>query len=75
MIEGSGQLSSTIPAESAKRPCVSLVIDERTIERRHFLDIMVLAPSSRLPPFLTAEDHRSLVAQAIEQLTLLAVKV
>jgi hypothetical protein len=63
---------------------VSLAIDAGTIERGHFLDIMILAPYSQLRPFLynspenerlAAEDYGSLVAQTIEQLKRLAVKV
>jgi hypothetical protein len=77
MIEESTLVSEMIVASYAKRPCVSLAIDAGTIERRHFLDLMILAPYSRLKPFLydslenerlTSEDYGELVAQTIEEL-------
>jgi hypothetical protein len=64
-------LSHTILVDDPKRPCVSLVIDAGTIERRHFLDLMILAPDIGLRSFLydslenerlTADDYGKLVA-------------
>jgi hypothetical protein len=84
IIEELDQLTCRILAEVAKRPCASLTSDAGTIERRHLLDVMILAPSSRLRQFLsnslenerlTAEDYGSLVAETIEQHKPLAVKV
>jgi hypothetical protein len=83
IIEGSNRLSATIIAKYAKRHCVPLVIDAATIERRHFPDLMVLAPYSGLrsilynsleEELLTADDYGCLVAQAIEELRWKGVK-
>jgi hypothetical protein len=61
----------------AKRPYVSLVIDAGTFERRHFLDIMILASYSNLRPFLydaheqdalTSEDYGRISAEIIPEL-------
>jgi hypothetical protein len=41
-----------------KRPCVSRTIDAGTIERRHFLDIMILAPTATYAPFFTMQTSR-----------------
>jgi hypothetical protein len=83
-IEELNRLIATIPAEYAKRPCVSLVSDAGTIERRVFLDLMVFAPYSRLRPFsfdslekerLTVDDYARLAAQAREEFKRKGVKV
>jgi hypothetical protein len=77
-------LSHTILVDYVKRPCVSLIIDAGTIERRHFLDLMIFAPYSGLRPFLydslenerlTVDDSGQLVAQAIEELKTQGVRV
>jgi hypothetical protein len=68
----------------AKRPCVSLAIDAGTIERRHFLDIMILAPYSNLPPFLydaheqdasISEDYGRIIAGIIRELKTKGIRV
>jgi hypothetical protein len=60
----------------AKRPCVSLAIDAGTIERSHFLNIMIFAPYSNLCPFLddaheqealTSEDYGLIIAEIIRE--------
>jgi hypothetical protein len=84
IIEEADILSHTILVDYAKRVCVSLVIDRGTIERRHFLDLMILAPYRGLRPFLydslenkrlKADDDGQLVAQAIEELKTRGVRV
>jgi hypothetical protein len=84
IIDETSILSDTILADYAKRPCVSLVIDAGTIERRPFLDLMILAPYRGLRPFtydslenerLTADDHGQFVAQTIEKLRTQGVEV
>jgi hypothetical protein len=64
-------------AEFAREPSVSIAIDTGTMERRHFLDIMLLAPHTDTKPFLfraveeeslTLEIYGSIVAQAISDL-------
>jgi hypothetical protein len=52
MIDESTIERNDVIEEFAKRPCVSLAIEAGTIERRHFLDVMILAPYSNLCPFL-----------------------
>jgi hypothetical protein len=84
MITESAALTAAILAEFAKRPCASMAIDAATIERCHFLDIMLLAPYSSPQPFLydaiekanlTAEDYGNVVAAAINQLKNEEIKV
>jgi hypothetical protein len=84
IIDEADILSHTIRVDYAKRACVSLVIDPGTIERRHFLDLMILAPFRGLRPFfydslenerLTADNDGQLVAQAIEELNTQGMRV
>jgi hypothetical protein len=84
MIEESNRLSATTIAEYPERPCVSLVIDAATIERRHFLDLMVLAPYGGLRPFsddslekerLTVDEYGCLIAQAMEEFRRKGIKL
>jgi hypothetical protein len=44
MILEADQIHAAVMARFTEMPCVSLVIDAGTIARRHFLDVMVLAP-------------------------------
>jgi hypothetical protein len=46
LINLSHQKHDNILSRFAEMPCVSLAIDAGTIESRHFLDIMILAPYS-----------------------------
>jgi hypothetical protein len=84
MIDESTQLSDRLIAKFAQRPCVSLAIDAGTIERRHFLDVMILAPYSSLDPFLydvferdtlTSDDYGNLVVAVIQELKSKGVRV
>jgi hypothetical protein len=84
MIEESNRMHEAMIAKFAEMPCVSLTIDAGTIERRHFLDIMLLAPYTKMKPFLydaiekatlTAEDYGNIVVTAIKQLHNRNVKV
>lgn len=77
MIEEADRIHEAMIAKFAQMPCVSLAIDAGTIERRHFLDIMILAPYSKIKPFLydavekttlTAEDYGNIVMNAIKDL-------
>jgi hypothetical protein len=73
----STHLSDHVIAKFAQRPCVSLAIDAGTIERRHFLDVMILAPYSSLDPFLydvferdtlASDDYGNLIVAIIQEL-------
>jgi hypothetical protein len=84
MIDESIQLRDRVVRQFAKRPCVSLAIDAGTIEKRHFLDIMILAPYSSLDPFLydvlenetlTSDDYGNLIAAIIKELKSKGVRV
>jgi hypothetical protein len=84
ILDESSALSAMIVKSFASRPCVSLAIDAGTIARRHFLDIMILAPYSRLLPFLyislendhlTSANYGILVRQVIEELRSMGIKV
>jgi hypothetical protein len=84
MLEESERIQKTEVAKFAQMPCVSLSIDAGTIERRHFLDIILSAPYSELKPFLytavereslTVEDYGNIVIEAIRELNLKNVKV
>jgi hypothetical protein len=77
MIEESKTIHDGMIAKFQQMPCVSLAIDAGTIERRHFLDIMILAPYPKIKPFfydaienvtLTAEDYGTIVATTINEL-------
>jgi hypothetical protein len=77
ILDLSSQMHNSMLARFSDMPCVSLAIDAGTIERRHFLDIMILAPYSKIKPFLyaaieqptlTAEDYGSIVTEAIKDL-------
>jgi hypothetical protein len=77
MIEESNRIHEAMIAKFVEMPCVSLAIDAGTIERRHFLDFVVLASEMKIKPFLddasekatdTAEDSRNFVTAAIRQL-------
>jgi hypothetical protein len=77
IIDSSKRIHDIILARFAEMPCVSLAIDAGTIERRHFLDIMILAPYSEIKPFLytaieeptlTAEDYGNIVTEIIKVL-------
>jgi hypothetical protein len=76
IIEQSNRLSTTIISENAERLCVSLVTDAGTIERRHFLDLVILTPHSGLRPFSNDSFEKDrLIAQAIEELGRKGVKL
>jgi hypothetical protein len=77
MVEYSRKIHDDYMTRYAQMPCVSLAVDAGTIERRHFLDIMILAPYSKIKPFLydavenlslTAEDYGTVVTTAIKEL-------
>jgi hypothetical protein len=77
LVEYSRKIHEETITHFSQMPCVSLTIDAGTIERRHFLDIMVLAPYSRVKPFLyaavenstlTADDYGRIVMEAIQEL-------
>jgi hypothetical protein len=77
MIEESQTIHDGMIAKFAQMPCVSLAIDVGMIERRHFLDIMILAPHTKIKPFLydaienatlRAEDYGTIVATTIKEL-------
>jgi hypothetical protein len=77
IVEHSRKIHEDMIARVAQMPCVSLAIDAGTIEQRHFLDMMILAPYSHLKPFLydavenrtlTAADYGSIVTTAIKEL-------
>jgi hypothetical protein len=84
MIQESVDLSARLIRAFATRPCVSLAIDAGTIERRHFLNVMLLAPYSNLKPFLydsyeeetlTSDDYGRVIAQIIKELKTKGVRV
>jgi hypothetical protein len=77
MVEAAKTMHSDLLTSFAKLPSISMAIDAGTIERRHFLDIMLLAPYTTLSPFLydsveqarlTAQDYGNIVADAIRTL-------
>jgi hypothetical protein len=56
-------------------PCVSLAIDAGTMEPRHFLDIVVLAPSARIKSFLyDAVERATLTTEDSERIAMAAIK-
>jgi hypothetical protein len=78
MIEAGQHMCNDRIALFGSRAAVSIGIDARTIEGRHFLDIMLLAPDTGVNPCLytavkqtrlTAEDHGNIGANAIRDLT------
>jgi hypothetical protein len=77
IINRSQAIHEYVLTKFAQMPCVSLAIDASTIERRHILDIIILAPYSKIRPFLygsieestlTAEDYGNIVTEAIKDL-------
>jgi hypothetical protein len=71
-------------ATFAEMPGVSLAMNAGTIERRHFLDKMVLTPSPKIKSFfddalektaVTADDYGNIVMAAIRQLYLIHAHV
>jgi hypothetical protein len=84
MVEESNHIHEEMIAKFAQMPCASFAIDAGTIERRHFLDIMILAPYSKIKPFLydviekatlTADDYGNIVMTAIKELYQKGVKI
>jgi hypothetical protein len=75
MITVSDRLGKTALARFEKLPAVSITIDAGTIERRHFLDIMLMAPyTPDCPPYLydtvekatlSSDDYGEIVGKAI----------
>jgi hypothetical protein len=84
LIESSHKIHQDMIRRFAIFPCVSLAIDAGTIEGRHFLDIMILAPYTKIQPFLyatieksslNAEDYGNIVVTAIKELKQKGVKI
>jgi hypothetical protein len=77
MGEESKKIHDAMVTQFAEMPCVSLAINAGAMERRHFLDIIVLAPYTRIKPFLddaaeratlTGEDSGTIVMAVIKEL-------
>jgi hypothetical protein len=84
MVEDSKKIHEALIAQFAGMPCVSLAIDAVTMERRRFLDVMVLAPYMRIKRFLcdaveratlATDDDGTIVMAAINELAQKRVNV
>jgi hypothetical protein len=84
MIDESTHQRNGVIKQFAERPCVSLAIDAGTIERRHSLDVMILASYSNLRPFLydvyeqvvlTSADYGYMIAGIIHEMKTKGVRV